>query len=43
MERERSRATLAVRRLAWFVALWCAGVAAVGTLAWLLRLWIAPG
>lgn len=28
------------KRLAWFVALWAAGLAAVGTLAWLLRLWI---
>src|SRR5690606_32269725 len=29
------------RRLAWFVGLWLAGLAAVGSLAWLLRLWIA--
>lgn len=28
------------KRLAWFVALWAAGLAAVGTLAWVLRLWI---
>lgn len=28
------------KRLAWFVALWAAGLAAVATLAWLLRLWI---
>lgn len=28
------------KRLAWFAALWLAGLAAVGTLAWLLRLWI---
>lgn len=26
------------RRLAWFVGLWCAGVAAVGALAYALRL-----
>ena len=29
------------RRLLWFVALWAAGVLAVGSVAWLLRLWIA--
>jgi len=28
------------KRLAWFVALWLGGLAAVGSLAWLLRLWI---
>jgi hypothetical protein len=28
-------------RLAWFVALWAAGVAAVGAVAWLLRLWLS--
>lgn len=28
-------------RLAWFVGLWAAGVAAVGAAAWLLRLWLA--
>ena len=28
------------RQLAWFVALWAAGVAAVGAVAWLLRLWL---
>ena len=28
------------RRLAWFVGLWAAGVAAVGAVAYLLRLWI---
>lgn len=28
------------KRLAWFAALWLAGVVAVGTVAWLLRLWI---
>jgi len=26
------------RKLAWFVALWAAGVLAVGVLAWLIRL-----
>ena len=29
------------KRLAWFVCLWLAGLAAVGTVAWVLRLWIA--
>jgi hypothetical protein len=29
------------RRLAWFVALWAAGVATVAAVAFLLRLWIA--
>ncbi len=28
------------KRLAWFVFLWIAGLAVVGTVAWLLRLWI---
>jgi hypothetical protein len=28
------------RRLAWFVSLWIAGVAAVGVVAGLLRMWI---
>jgi len=28
------------QRLLWFVALWAAGVAVVGTVAYLLRLWI---
>jgi len=28
------------KRLAWFVALWAAGLAAVAALAWVLRLWI---
>jgi hypothetical protein len=27
-------------RIVWFVALWLAGVAVVGTIAWLLRLWL---
>jgi hypothetical protein len=31
---------LIARRLAWFVALWAAGVAAVGLVALLLRLMI---
>lgn len=29
-----------VQRLAWFAALWLAGVAAVGALAWLVRVGI---
>jgi hypothetical protein len=29
-------------RLAWFVALWLAGVGAVTAAAFVLRLWIAP-
>ena len=32
-----------VRRLAWFVGLWAAGVATVGTIAYLLRWWIGHG
>ena len=28
------------KRLAWFVALWAAGVLAVGSVAYLIRLWI---
>jgi hypothetical protein len=28
------------KRIAWFVGLWAAGVAAVGTVAYLLRWWI---
>ncbi|WP_315722577.1 MULTISPECIES: DUF2474 family protein [unclassified Bradyrhizobium] len=31
------------KRLAWFVALWLAGVAAVATVAFLLRLWMKLG
>ncbi|RJK98801.1 DUF2474 family protein [Paracoccus aestuarii] len=27
-------------RIAWFVALWVASVAALGAVAWLIRLWI---
>ena len=30
------------KRLLWFVALWAAGVAAMGAVAYLLRWWIAP-
>jgi len=30
------------KRLIWFVLLWVAGVAAVGSAAFLLRWWIAP-
>lgn len=29
------------KRLLWFVGLWAAGVAVVGTVAYILRLWIA--
>ena len=28
-------------KLAWFVALWAAGVASMAAFAWLLRLWLA--
>jgi hypothetical protein len=28
------------RRLAWFVGLWAAGVATVGSVAYLIRWWI---
>ncbi|HEX8258375.1 MAG TPA: DUF2474 domain-containing protein [Allosphingosinicella sp.] len=28
------------RRLAWFVGLWVAGVATVGSVAWLIRAWL---
>lgn len=28
------------KRLGWFVLLWAAGVAVVGTVAWLIRLWL---
>jgi hypothetical protein len=31
------------RRLAWFVALWAAGVAAVGSVAYLIRFWLGLG
>jgi hypothetical protein len=30
------------RRLAWFVGLWAAGVAAVGVVAYGLRWWLQP-
>lgn len=30
----------ALRRLAWFVLIWAASVAATGLVAWLIRLWI---
>ena len=29
-----------LRRLGWFVLLWCAGVGTVGALAFVIRLWI---
>jgi hypothetical protein len=29
------------QRLAWFVGLWAASVAALGAVAYLIRLWIA--
>ena len=29
------------RRLAWFVGLWAAGVATVGTVAYALRWWLS--
>jgi hypothetical protein len=28
------------RRLAWFVGLWAAGVATVGSVAYLIRFWL---
>ena len=28
------------RRLLWFVGLWVAGVAAVGSVAWVIRAWL---
>lgn len=31
------------QRLAWFAALWLAGVGTVAIIAFGLRLWIAPG
>lgn len=30
------------KRLAWFVGLWLAGVAVVGSVAYILRLWLHP-
>ena len=35
----RARAST-TRRLIWFIGLWCASVAVIGTIAWLIRLWI---
>ena len=29
------------KRIAWFIALWLAGVLAVGSVAYLIRAWIA--
>jgi len=37
------RRRLWAARIAWFVALWCAGLGAVSLLAYVLRLWIKPG
>lgn len=37
------RTKLWLTRIAWFVALWCAGLAAVSLLAYVLRLWIKAG
>jgi len=28
------------RRLLWFVGLWAAGVAVVGSVAWVIRTWL---
>jgi hypothetical protein len=33
--------TIKARQLAWFVALWAAGVVTVGTMAYFIRWWIA--
>ncbi|MBI1404096.1 MAG: DUF2474 family protein [Porphyrobacter sp.] len=30
------------QRLAWFVGIWAASVAALGVVAYIIRLWIAP-
>ena len=38
MNREMQPPGSLTRRLAWFVALWAAGVLAVGGIAWLIRL-----
>lgn len=35
-------APLWARRLGWFVALWLAGIAVVGSVAMVLRAWLAP-
>ena len=29
-----------LRRFGWFVAIWLASVAVIGTVAWIIRLWI---
>ncbi len=29
------------KKLAWFVAIWCASLLAIGIVAYILRLWIA--
>ncbi len=31
------------RQLAWFVGLWAAGVAAVGSVAYFIRFWLGLG
>lgn len=33
-------AIIRAKRLAWFVAIWAASVAALGAVAFLLRLWL---
>ena len=30
------------KKWAWFIGLWAAGVAAVGSVGWLLRWWLHP-
>ncbi len=42
MPSSRPASSLA-RRLAWFAALWLAGVGTVATIAFLLRLWMKLG
>lgn len=40
-ERQRSEPPPGLaRRLAWFVALWLAGVGTLAAVAWVLRLWL---
>jgi len=34
---EASPAPSLARRIAWFMALWCGSVAALGAVAWLIR------
>ena len=41
-ERRRSALSDTQRRLLWFVGLWAAGVATVGTVAFVIRLWLMP-